>query len=129
MQYILNKKVGFDKDQVVMIQGTNTLESRITDLKTDLKKISAVGNVSISEYLPVKGTKRNGNVFWNEGKVKEDVGSSGQMWQIDEDYVNTIGMELVAGRNFDPRNHADDHAVIINQKMADELTAAMYLPL
>ena len=121
MQYILNKKVGFDKDQVVMIQGTNTLESRITDLKTELKKISAVGDVSISEYLPVKGTKRNGNMFWNEGKVKEDVGSSGQMWQIDEDYVKTIGMELVAGRNFDPRNHADDQAVIINQKMADDL--------
>jgi putative ABC transport system permease protein len=33
MHYILNKKVGFEKDQVVMIQGTNTLEGEVKTLK------------------------------------------------------------------------------------------------
>ncbi|MGF7039095.1 ABC transporter permease [Mucilaginibacter lappiensis] len=121
MEYILNKKVGFDKDQVVMIQGTNTLDNKVTDFKNELQKISAVGSVSVSDYLPVDGTKRSGRRFWNEGKAQEDVGTTSQMWQIDKDYLKTLGMQLVAGRNFAPETHADSHAVIINQTLANNL--------
>ena len=72
MQYILNKKIGFDKDQVVMIQGTNTLDKQTASFKNELLKLPQVKSVSVSDFLPVKGTKRNGNTFWKEGKIKEE---------------------------------------------------------
>ena len=74
MQYILNKKIGFEKDQVVTIQGTNTLDKQTASFKNELLKQPQVKSVSVSDFLPVTGTKRNFNTFWKEGKTKEEAG-------------------------------------------------------
>jgi putative ABC transport system permease protein len=121
MQFILNKKVGFEKDQVVMIQGTNTLDNEVKSFKNELLKLSSVKSVSISDFLPVAGTKRNGNPFYNEGKNKVDASIGGQFWDVDDGYLKTFGMKLVAGRNFNPAMKTDSQAVIINQTLAKKL--------
>src|SRR4030095_1226541 len=72
--FMLNKKVGFDKDQVMLIQGTNTLDNKIEAFKNDLLKSSEIKSVTIGDYLPIAGTKRDGNTFYKEGKTKEDIG-------------------------------------------------------
>jgi putative ABC transport system permease protein len=122
-QFILHQKVGFDKDQVVVIQGTNTLgDKNVKSFKNELLKLSSVKNVSISDYLPVEGTKRNGNTFFIEGRTKLDPGVSGQYWQIDDTYLKTMGMKLVEGRNFSYAMAADTQgSVIINQTLAKKL--------
>ena len=124
MQYILNKRVGFDKDQVIVIQGTNTLGNSIKNFKTELSKLASVKSVSISDYLPINDGKRNGNTFFNEGRSKLDAGVSGQSWVIDDTYLKTMGMKLVEGRNFS-YDMANDTvyagSVIINQTMAKKL--------
>ncbi|MDN5284105.1 MAG: FtsX-like permease family protein [Mucilaginibacter sp.] len=121
MQFILNKKVGFEKDQVVMIQGTNTLDNEVKSFKNELLKLSAVKSVSISDFLPISGTKRNGNPFYNEGKTKTETSVGGQYWDIDADYIKTFGMKLVAGRDFNSSMKTDSQAVIINQTLAKRL--------
>jgi putative ABC transport system permease protein len=122
-QFILHQKVGFDKDQVVVIQGTNTLgDKNVKSFKNELLKLSSVKNVSISDYLPVEGTKRNGNTFYMEGRTKLDPGVGGQYWQIDDTYLKTMGMKLVEGRNFSYAMAADTQgSVIINQTLAKKL--------
>ena len=124
MQYILNKRVGFDKDQVIVIQGTNTLGNSIKNFKTELSKLASVKSVSISDYLPINDGKRNGNTFFNEGRSKLDAGVGGQSWVIDDTYLKTMGMKLVEGRNFS-YDMANDTvyagSVIINQTMAKKL--------
>ncbi|MBD1394231.1 ABC transporter permease [Mucilaginibacter sp. ZB1P21] len=121
MEFIMNKKLGYDKDQVVMLQGTDMLGSRIKELKNELLKIADVKSVTISDFLPVAGTKRNGNVFYNEGKTLEEEGSGAQYWFVDTDYLKTMGIKLVAGRNFSAQMAGDSQAVIINQTMANKL--------
>jgi putative ABC transport system permease protein len=80
-----------------------------------------VKNVSISDFLPVTGTKRNGNTFWKEGKMQEDAGIPGQHWVVDESYISTLGMKLIAGRNFSKEMPTDSQTTIINKAMADKL--------
>jgi putative ABC transport system permease protein len=121
MQFILNRKVGFDKDQVVVLQGTNTLGDNIKGFKNELLKLSSVKSASISDYLPINGTKRNGNSFYNEGRTKLDAGVGGQFWQIDDTYLKTLGIKLIAGRNFSYTMASDSDALIINQTMAKKL--------
>lgn len=43
------------------------------------------------------------------------------MWQIDNDYLQTLGIKLVAGRNFTPGMSTDSDAIIINETMAKKL--------
>ena len=121
MQFILNTKVGYDKEQVLLLQGTYSLGDKLKTLKEELKRVPGVQQVSISDYLPISGTKRNGNQFFLEGKDKIDKPVPGQFWIVDEDYIKTMGMKLVDGRDFNIDMASDKEAVIINQKMAKEL--------
>jgi len=120
VSFILNTQVGFDKEQVVLIEGTNTLGDQVSTFKEVLRALSMVEAVASSEYLPVDGGKRNGNTFTRVDSDLEQV--PGQMWRVDHDYLQTLGIELIAGRNFDPARSTDSaQAAIINETLARKL--------
>jgi putative ABC transport system permease protein len=121
MQYILNTELGYDKEQVLMVQGANLLEGKTDAFKNELLKLSQVKSVSVSDYLPVNGTKRNGQTFHRVDKADGDVSSATQVWRIDTDYLKTLGIKLAAGRNFSKDMPTDTQAVIINQALAKQL--------
>lgn len=122
MNFILNKKVGFEKDQVIMLQGTNTLGSQMQPFIEELRDLSVVKSVSVGDYLPVRGMKRNGNPFYKEGNAKTDKAVDGQRWLVDFGYIETMGMKIVEGRNFSRESETDrKQAAIINQQMVKEL--------
>lgn len=121
LDYILNTKVGFDKDQVLVIRGTNTLGGHVKTFKEELLQLSSVKSATVSDYLPIKGTKRNGNGFWNEGKDNVDHSLSVQIWRVDHDYIGTMGMKIIEGRNFSLDKPSDSSAIIINRTMARRL--------
>lgn len=121
MKYILNRDIGFDKDQVLMVQGTNTIGGDVKSFKNELLKLSQVSNVTISDYLPVNGTKRNGNTIYKENRSKDDSGVDSQVWIADDDYAKTIGIKILTGRYFSPDMPTDSQAVVINQTLAKGL--------
>lgn len=121
MEFILNTKIGFNKDQVMLIQGTNLLGEQIGSFKNELLTVKDVKAATVSDYLPIRGTKRNGNGFWNEGKKQTDPSVGGQFWIVDHDYIPTLGIKLAQGRNFSRDMATDSDACIINQAMAKEL--------
>ncbi|WP_276372150.1 ABC transporter permease [Chryseolinea sp. H1M3-3] len=117
MNYILTKKIGYDKEQVIMVQGVNTLGDQQRTFKDELLRLASVQNVTLTQYFPVAGTKRDMNQFWRDGKSQEEKSNGAQVWYVDEDYINTMGMKLVAGRNFQKDLASDSSAIIINQSM------------
>lgn len=121
MDFILNSKLGFEKEEVIQLYGTNIMGDRVDTFKDELKKINGVTNASISDYLPLEGTKRNGNSFVNEGRDNVDETVPGQAWVVDEDYLETLGIKLVEGRNFSIDKISDDESIVINQTMAKKL--------
>ena len=121
MSYILNKKLGFDKEHVLLLQGANTLGDNIKSFKSELLKLSGIESVSVSDYLPVRGSKRDGNTFYNEGMEKVERGVFTQKWLVDPDYIKTLGMKIVQGRDFNPDMISDSTSIIINQTMAKQL--------
>ncbi|UBM57296.1 ABC transporter permease [Marinilongibacter aquaticus] len=121
LDFILNSKIGFEKDQVVQVYGTNMLGDQVRTFKDELKSISGVESVSISDFLPIEGTKRNGNSVVNEGRDNIDQTVGIQAWVVDEDYLQTLGMSLREGRNFDRQIKSDEQNVILNEEAARQL--------
>lgn len=121
MDFILNKKTGFEKEQVLLIQGTGTLGPQVVSFANELREAPQVTEVSTGDYLPVRGSKRNSNGFWNEGRKSIDQPVSSQFWRVDQFYLSALGIKLVEGRNFNRDLASDSSAIIINQKMAKEL--------
>ncbi len=122
MNYILNKELGFDKDQVVVLEGVGMLGNKVGNFKEQLLQLPQVQRVTVSDYLPVEGTKRNGNTFNNPEDGNEGRGVPAQIWRVDYDYIKTLGMQIIAGRDFSEEFASDSvNSIIINQKMAYEL--------
>ncbi|HEX8061066.1 MAG TPA: FtsX-like permease family protein [Cyclobacteriaceae bacterium] len=123
MNHILNTKLGYEKDQVLILKGTNILGKQTDAFRDELLGMSTVKAVTISDYLPVRGTKRNGNGFRIEGeeKGKDFKGASGQFWRVDEGYAATLGLKIVDGRFFEKKMASDSDAIVINQRMVKEL--------
>ncbi|MDN5213135.1 ABC transporter permease [Fulvivirgaceae bacterium BMA12] len=120
MDFILNKKLGFDKEQVLLLQGTHTLGDKLSIFKEELQRLPQVTSASISGYLPVEGARRNNGGWTSEGMLPEEA-ISGQQWSVDHDYVKTLGLNIVSGRGFSKEMSSDSQAVIINQSLASAL--------
>lgn len=121
MQLFLNAKIGYDKEQVLLVQGANTLEENLKPFADELRKLADVRAVSTSDYLPVAGSKRDGNPFWRNGRTKEDAAVGGQKWPVDYDYIRTLGISILKGRDFSRDMASDSAAAIINRSMATAL--------
>jgi putative ABC transport system permease protein len=121
MHFILTKKLGFDKDQVLILQDTHTLGEQVTAFKNELVQLPHIKHATLSGYLPLEGAARNGNPFWADGAREPEEGIGAQIWSVDHDYLPALGIDLVAGRNFNVEMASDSQAVIINQTMANAL--------
>ncbi|MEW7279604.1 ABC transporter permease [Aquimarina sp. 2201CG1-2-11] len=122
MDYIQDKKLGYDKDHVITIEGTNTLGNKLETFKNELKSISEIKAATASAYLPVTRTKRNGNYFRIENNTIEQEGTGGQIWRVDYEYIKALGITVKEGRDFS-RDIASDstQAIIINEAMVRQL--------
>ena len=121
MNYILDKELGFNKDQVMLLKGTHSLKNKAITFKKELLEFPEIEQVSIGDYLPIQDTKRNGNGFWLEGKTETEKPVPGQFWVIDHDYIPTLGMNLLDGRNFSPQIASDSQSFIVNETLVAEL--------
>ena len=127
LNYIQNKKLGFVKDQVIVIHDANALgdKNKIESFKHEITKNSFIKSGTISGYLPVEGTWRSNHTFWGEGvqptgnNIEDFV--SLQKWSVDADYIKTMGMKVIAGRDFLPGSLADSATVILNETAVKQL--------
>jgi putative ABC transport system permease protein len=124
MNYLLNKKLGFDKDQVLILEGTRTLFDKAIALKKELTQLADVDAVSLGGYLPVESSLRNGGTHWLDGHSEYDIHTTAQQWSVDHDYIKTMGLKLIEGRDFSEQLASDTAAIIINQQLAKNLQLA-----
>ncbi|ELR69807.1 putative ABC transporter permease [Fulvivirga imtechensis AK7] len=116
LNYIQSKKLGYDKEQVLLVNDAYMLGTKMAAFKEELSQLPNVANVSISGYMPVQGYNRSDMSFWEQGlEPTEDNMVNMQIWDVDEGYISTLGMEVVLGRNFNKDIASDSNAVILNE--------------
>lgn len=123
INFILNKDLGYSKDQVIVLRGLKTLSQDLGSLKNELKSLPYISNVSVGDYLPVPidGVKRNGNAFSLDDKKDVELPRGGQVWLVDDDYLSTFELRLSEGLNFNPKLASDSSATIVNKKLVQQL--------
>lgn len=112
MSFIQNKKLGFDKDQIVVLNESYLLGNNNTALKNEILKDARVANVSHSAFAPIGPSDNNMSGIFVDNKFKRRM----FVYNIDDNYIPTMGMELIAGRNFSKDYGADSGNVILNEK-------------
>ena len=92
-------------------------------LLPDLEGLPGVQSVGTIQYLPLTGAKSRTS-SWRADRPKPSVGeeSGADIRSVGGDYFQAQGVQLVRGRLFDERDHAQSPAVmIINEELAREL--------
>ena len=122
MDYIVSKELGYDKERVVVLEGTNILGNKTESFKQQLSSISQVKSATSTNYLPIDGGSRNGNTFMVDGQDDGGRGIPAQIWRVDYDYIETLGIQLEKGRSFSKEFAYDSiNSIVINSKMARDL--------
>ncbi len=119
MNYVRSTDLGFNKEQSLIVRFDNLNISRNRQqFKDQLLTIPAVQNVSLMSGEP--GGFHDNYSFESEAKPNEPLLFSTEF--TDHDFVKTLGVKLIAGRDFS-ENFATDSAlaVIINRKAASVL--------
>lgn len=119
MDYILNKQLGFDKEQMLVLdynydEPVNAIQEV---LKTEMESIPGVSSAAFSRSVP-------GSYFPNayteiirpDGQMK---GMAQPIFQVGMDFINHYGIEIVAGRSYS-RDHPSDTigGIVINEAAA-----------
>ncbi len=112
--YIQSKDLGFEKDQIVLINDTYAAGNKVQAFKEETLRLSQVESATLSNYLPTPSGRSNTS-FFKEGAMNQESAIQMQNWSVDHDYIKTLNMQIVAGRNFDPSFITDSTAVIVNE--------------
>jgi putative ABC transport system permease protein len=117
LNYIYNKDIGFNRGQVITIDNTSSLGGEALTFKHEVLRISAVKNATLSGYLPVNFNRSN-DAFFTSPALDQKTAISMQNWFVDEDYIPTLGMKILEGRNFSKEFSTDSSGIVINEAAA-----------
>lgn len=117
LQYIQHKDVGYKREQLLIINNIDKLGNRTEALKTGLLQVPGIEKTTVTGYLPVNYYRNNDSFFTSRSLDTKDMISM-QKWTIDEDYLETMGMQLLEGRNFSKDIAADTASLILNESAA-----------
>lgn len=120
MRFMQNKDLGFNKEQVLVINNTYLIpRDQTATFKEELKKHPSVMSATVSGYLPTPSNRNNSSIF-PDAILSDDLFNC-QNWVVDHDYIETYGLSLVEGRNFSREFPTDSMALIINETAARKL--------
>lgn len=119
MNFLQQKDLGFNKDQILYFDLQGDVASDPEALKAELQRSPGVASVTAGYGLP--GDQLAGEqvlIPGKEGEKKQNV----TLFIVDHDYINTMGLQILKGRNFSKKFATDeDEAFIINETAVKEM--------
>lgn len=118
LNYIQNKKLGFNKEQIVVVEKTDDLFERIVPFMDELRQYANIISVSNMSTLP--GKNFGSSAFRLAGASGEQ---THVLWTMrsDYDFAKTYEIEMAAGRFFSPDWGTDSSALVLNETAVKEL--------
>lgn len=121
LQFLREKDLGFDKENVVRF-GVDRRSSRgqRDELAQQLRQLPSVLAVGRADASPGQGIGKN--LFQVEDAEGKMVDRGVDVYGADFDFIDALGMKVVAGRNFSKDNPADTNlAVLVNESMVTRM--------
>lgn len=117
MNFLRNKDMGFDKDQVVrLVQDNPQLRDKWPVLKQKLLQHPEIIETATASTSPGRGFGKNVMSIETNTGIMEEYGVDA--YAIDYDYFSALGIPIVAGRNISPEFPSDTAtAVLVNESM------------
>ncbi|MEO7214289.1 ABC transporter permease [Mucilaginibacter sp.] len=122
LNYMQNIKLGYDKEQVLVINDAYSLGNNIDAFKQQLLRDPRVANATITGSVPggsiLDGTQIYAKEF-NDKQEHKEIHTN--IYHVEDSYLATLGIKMAIGRNFSSTSPADSSAVVINETLVREI--------
>lgn len=118
LEYIQTKDLGFTKEAIINIQGSGFLGNKTKTFKEEIRAISGIVSVASASTSPADKQGGYFGVTFRKDGENETVTGKGAV--VDDQYLQTMKIALLAGRSFD-KNFNDSLSVILNEEAVREL--------
>lgn len=115
LEYMQDKKLGYNDENVLAIQRLNSIEAAWKTFKTALLQHPDISGAAVSNTLPGRGI--GSTSFRPEGAPSDQVQHLIRYF-VGYDFARTLGMEMVTGRFFSRDFSTDSEAIVINEAAA-----------
>lgn len=117
LSYLRKKDVGFNKDQVMIVTVNTGQDERgkINAMNNDFRSVAGVKMVGSGNCYP-----GNPNINFNLFRIQTDSGfvdKAVECYAIDENFLPTLNIPVVKGRNFSELSDTL-HSIVVNEAMA-----------
>jgi putative ABC transport system permease protein len=119
LHYMQSRDPGFNKENVIVVEAYGVADS---------KKTYSLFRHELAAHPEIAGTASSDNGLGDhEGMSTTEIGNNGQginitEYSIDPDYIPLLGMDILAGRNFNPAIASDTvSSIIINEALMHKL--------
>jgi putative ABC transport system permease protein len=115
LDYMTKREVGFDRQDMVVVH-VDFAMSKVNALKEKILESPHVKGVTMSDRSFVSGSSSQSL------RNKEGEATSIRFLRVDHDYIGTLSLELIAGRNFLEGEKADSIPnVLVNETLVSAL--------
>ncbi len=122
INYAVNADLGFDKEAMVMVEIPEDIELiKLQGLQERMKQIPGVISTTACMASPGGAYNRWGTAIRYDNRTESEEFSISAKFS-DKEYLETFGLELVAGRNFNVYDSITE--VVVNEKLAQKLNLA-----
>ncbi len=114
LNYMINKNLGFQKDNIVMVNFSEGGREKYDMVKDELSKLPGVEAVTCSNALPNQIGNSTSGVSWEGANPEENALFSNII--VHYDFIEVFGMKLAEGRSWDKQFASDSMAMIVNEE-------------
>ncbi len=111
LSFIQNKKLGFDKNNVIYIPAKGELAEKFESTKNQFLQYPSIENVSMSEGPPLENLSGS-FVTWQQHKEENIIL---RIMQVTPDYFGTMNIKSTAGRLFSEKLTTDNNTFLLNE--------------
>ena len=127
LYFIQHIKLGYDRNHLIVLPLDDKMRNNLAVIKEQFKQNPDVLSVSACSNTPVEG---GGGFSMRSALMPEDEQMTVTADRVDEDYVKTVGLQILAGRNFNTQDIKDvsnddyqknSYHFILNESAAKQL--------
>ncbi len=120
LEYIQKADIGYNKEQVLIINNVNSLGNRVQTFKNELSNTSGIISASLTGIIPVNSSKLLGN-YSKEASRAAISATPMRTWWVDENFLETMAIPMLEGNNFSRISVKNDMQIIINEEAVKAL--------
>lgn len=114
LNYIRNKNLGYDRENLLYVPVTGNLYNSNEALRTELKQNQLTQDFTFLAQLPTNLLSGTISVDWPGKDAKNQV--MFPQLSVDEGFVNTFKTKIIAGRGFSKDFKTDEKNYVLNEK-------------